>query len=595
MLAIGSETYNSQKLARMIQTIRKYLQDAHDTEQLQKVRYGLDAFCLNNTEIFRAEFYKCAELTADKQSEMAEVDLDEIERFIDVLCARDGNCIFLLTDTFDVMTKYQKQTNCGLGLLVNRKTICRDYQEQDYYTLVDLVYRALDRSSCWQSFLKAYLEEFTVLINSDTHFKCSAKSIFELVKFKQAEPLLWIDTGFQFTLSLFCYAAVHFYSEGKMIQDIYNLSVYPWLESVFKGKYFSSISNRVVTAELLGTNLYSESLHDKFLGLIVGFAIGDALGAPVAGISNKDIPRFVSTPLNSFASNPSHPYLGHLKSGQYTDNTSLLLITTEYLLSGQDQKLAELEGYGAMLASWATAVKSNNTERWIGPTTLTALANLVNGTSVHNSGISDTESCGGTYRVIPLALCLHCCLLSKRSEVLSLVIKYTMITHKSETSIAASIFVVLVLAELLAGTFPIQAVNIAFSQIKELFNAQILFDAIQWAILHSSQDMDDDQARMKLGTGALAYQSVPLAIFFFIKYQNNFASAVLAGANSFRIDSIEEQEHLQKYSWEQQLIEAHGGNTDGIAALIGALSGAFTGFTKCAISVPCSGKSKLFN
>jgi len=61
------------------------------------------------------------------------------------------------------------------------------------------------------------------------------------------------------------------------------------------------------------------------------------------------------------------------------------------------------------------------------------------------------------------------------------------------------------------------------------------------------------------------------------KYKNDFEKAVLAAANSFREDSTEEKERIKDFSWKEQLIEAEGGNTDGIAGLTGAFSGARNG------------------
>ncbi|MBS3157113.1 ADP-ribosylglycohydrolase family protein [Candidatus Woesearchaeota archaeon] len=39
-------------------------------------------------------------------------------------------------------------------------------------------------------------------------------------------------------------------------------------------------------------------------------------------------------------------------------------------------------------------------------------------------------------------------------------------------------------------------------------------------------------------------------------------------------------EKLEKFSWEEQLIKAKGGNTDGIAAITGAFLGAYLGVDK---------------
>jgi len=68
-----------------------------------------------------------------------------------------------------------------------------------------------------------------------------------------------------------------------------------------------------------------------------------------------------------------------------------------------------------------------------------------------------------------------------------------------------------------------------------------------------------------------------LAIFIFLQYPEDFEKAVLEAANSYRDDTPEEQARMEKLTWEQQLLEAKGGNTDGIAGLVGAFVGAHIG------------------
>ncbi len=72
-------------------------------------------------------------------------------------------------------------------------------------------------------------------------------------------------------------------------------------------------------------------------------------------------------------------------------------------------------------------------------------------------------------------------------------------------------------------------------------------------------------------------ETLPLATFFFLKYCDNFKSAVSAGANSFRHDSEAEKKRLSGLRWTDQLVAARGGNTDGIAALVGTFVGCHLG------------------
>jgi ADP-ribosylglycohydrolase len=87
------------------------------------------------------------------------------------------------------------------------------------------------------------------------------------------------------------------------------------------------------------------------------------------------------------------------------------------------------------------------------------------------------------------------------------------------------------------------------------------------------------QARKVLGTSSLTYEIIPLALYIFLKFATSFEEAVLAGANSFRNDSEEEKQKLAHYSYLEELVEARGGCTDGIAGLVGSFCGTYLGLS----------------
>ena len=70
----------------------------------------------------------------------------------------------------------------------------------------------------------------------------------------------------------------------------------------------------------------------KITGAIVGFAIGDSLGFPAAGIKKRDYLKINKGYIKDFEQNKNHPYFCALKRGQFTDNTRLFLLTIESLI-----------------------------------------------------------------------------------------------------------------------------------------------------------------------------------------------------------------------------------------------------------------------
>jgi ADP-ribosyl-[dinitrogen reductase] hydrolase len=73
----------------------------------------------------------------------------------------------------------------------------------------------------------------------------------------------------------------------------------------------------------------SIELRDRFLGCLLGCAVGDALGAPYEGLWSHSIPD-IETLLSGFAEFEGFP------PGQYTDDTQLSLATVEAILDAED-------------------------------------------------------------------------------------------------------------------------------------------------------------------------------------------------------------------------------------------------------------------
>src|SRR3989338_9046286 len=99
--------------------------------------------------------------------------------FVSKLSQIDGECIFLLKDTYNVLNAYQQRTGKGFGLLVNRKFLCRT--EEDYFALVKIIYEALAGSNNLDDFSETYFVEFQKLIENDEYFLDRAKKLFEYV------------------------------------------------------------------------------------------------------------------------------------------------------------------------------------------------------------------------------------------------------------------------------------------------------------------------------------------------------------------------------------------------------------------------------
>lgn len=570
----------SSKLDSMASLVRDFLSSGLDQAIKQRTDKAIEDFLLNNSTEFKVEFLERVGLEKLDSAVLPTPSTDLYNQFLNKLCCFEGECLFLLKDAYKLMRDYQKKTDKGYGLLINREFLC-DNDEERYFSLIELTYDSLKGADNTEEFLNHYLQGFNTLIEQDEQFKNKALQIYQYLSTRGSKNIVWVDCGFQYTFNLFCYGAVEHFSKGGIKQDFYNLTAYPWLQDFFKEKYFTDQNEYGLKYELEGIDHYLDSLSDKATGAMVGFAIGDSLGFPAAGIERSDVSKFIEVPIIGFTENHQHPYFFHISAGQYTSNTQMLMVSAYSLIENHGFKVVryvrDLIAYGNKL------LKDRNAERWIGPTAMTAIKKLIDGSDYQEAGSKTTESCSASYRVLPLGIYYRPFFRASADQLKDFAELSGMITHNSEISKAGTAIVALIIADLMVGVLPEQAILGAINSIKSNENNKVLIDkineAIDWSKNQPPEKEAAEKARGYFGTGSPIYQTLPLAIYYFLHYQNDFGSGILAAANSFREDSPEEKERLSSFSWEEQLVEAKGGNCDGIASLTGAFLGAHVGYS----------------
>lgn len=311
----------------------------------------------------------------------------------------------------------------------------------------------------------------------------------------------------------------------------------------------------------------------KVKGAILGFAIGDSLGFPAAGIKKRDYLKINKEEIKGFTENQNHPYFCTLKQGKFTDNTRLFLLTTNSLIKNDGFKEKDMI---FNLKKWAKNCRDVvGFERWPGKTSLRACLNLLNGDIPKNSGVKSTSSCASVYRTLPLGIFYS-------NSNINNILKYSEIcasyTHNSVVSRAGSIFAAISIAKILNGDSLEQSFEDSLSIIKNHGSGKDfikLINRITWS-LNNYKNVQVQKARKFLGTGSSIIQTIPLAVFISLK-SKNFDEGVLAAANSFREDFGKEKQKMLNYGWTEQLMECVGGNTDGIAAICGSFLGAYYG------------------
>lgn len=270
--------------------------------------------------------------------------------------------------------------------------------------------------------------------------------------------------------------------------------------------------------------------------VLIGTAIGDALGMPFEGLK-ADHDSIMKWDGDSFL--PSRPrpdtyYGSNLKvdAGQYTDDTQMAIMVSESLI---ENKGFVPEDLAKRYIDWIVSGRA----RGYGKTTLTAIKALESGTHWSKSGIIGSYGNGTAMRAAPFGVYFR-----KDKKALIEAVKIdSNITHKSNEAEAGALAIALatyyIINDNAVDLFKKIVVNLPDSTVKSLIERLPI-------ILQTG--ISADTALKILGTRADVRMTVPSALYCFIRF-DNFHDAVIAAIRA-------------------------GGDTDTTAAITGALCGA---------------------
>jgi ADP-ribosylglycohydrolase len=541
---------------------------------LEKARaeHALRDFCFRYPQKFKTAFFTAVGMPRPRRRALTAIE-DVRASFLKSLLGQPSDKIFILRDTHELLTEFLNSGGQGAALLVNRKNLFAG--ESQYFEFLRIFYEAASRSTDLEGFLDQYQALFACAIASHENLHSKAKDIAKYVALhRRNSHVTFVDLGFQFTFSLFCRASLIHFGEKAVNVDFYALATYPWLHRRFGRKVFTDRNEVVLPLELAGRTAFDRALSKRAAGALVGFAIGDALGYPVAGVEARDIAQRlgIALPLTHFVSSPNHPHFGHLKPGQYTSNTIAMLITARSLA---DDRSVDPDAIAERLCKWRETILLHPEEaRWLGPTTATALDRLIAGVSTDMAGVADSSSCACAYRSVPLGIFLRPMIRTSLDEARERVAKVARITHAHPASIAGAQVVASIIGDLIHGVMPRDAVRAAIAAISDEQPTRLLKERLRETI---TLDDDDEGARHRFGTGSPIEQTLPLSIYFLLRYSSDFANGVRAAANSVRRDSPTDAAALADYEFGQSLVQAKAGNCDGVAGLTGAMIGTHLG------------------
>ncbi|MFX0068114.1 MAG: ADP-ribosylglycohydrolase family protein [Promethearchaeota archaeon] len=269
-----------------------------------------------------------------------------------------------------------------------------------------------------------------------------------------------------------------------------------------------------------------EILKSKFLGCMIGSAIGDALGRPREGlgISKTEDLEF---------------------EGRYTDDTEMMI--------GMAESLIEKRAFdGEHMAQ--TFIKNFDPTRGygLGPP---RVFNLImsgeswNRASMNLFGGSGSFGNGASMRIAPVGLFYH----NDFSQMRSVAYSSSQITHSHELGKEGAVLQAYAIALALKKVPPSLEQLRVLDELKKLISNPIYQQKLERIRNLLSGTPHKREVIKELGNGIEAFNSVPTSIYSFLSHLNSFKSAVIYAVSL-------------------------GGDADTIGAMTGAMAGAYHGF-----------------
>jgi len=262
-------------------------------------------------------------------------------------------------------------------------------------------------------------------------------------------------------------------------------------------------------------------MRTRFLGCMIGLAIGDAKGMPAESKSVE---------YGEYVANTFDYLRGYLPAGHFTDDTHHATFLAESLL--------EMKNFDAK--DFLDKLSHMDMNRGYGPTTLQAILRYVGGMPAGEAGLESPGN-GPSMRIAPLALLYHF-----DTDLMRKFVKESAnTTHTMPEAIGGA----------LAVSFSVAYMLNHYGE--KLDKAKFLKELIDFVRPESPELADalKDDADLMERQGCRVLESVPHAIKAFLSDPYDFEKAV------------------------SQAIRG-GGDADTIAAIVGAISGAFNGLDK---------------
>ncbi|MGJ7516480.1 ADP-ribosylglycohydrolase family protein [Pseudomonas baetica] len=297
---------------------------------------------------------------------------------------------------------------------------------------------------------------------------------------------------------------------------------------------------------------------NRALGAFYGLALGDALGMPTQSLSRDEIRARFGKIIDLQDAGPLQPIAANMPKGSITDDTEQAVLVGQLLVDGQGRIEPAL--LAQRLIEWEAEMQAKGSQDLLGPSTKRAIEMILAGHSPEEAGRYGTTN-GAAMRITPVGIAAN---VADPARFIDAVVQACQVTHNTTLGISSAAAVAAVVSAGINGLDLGEALNLGqqMAQQAESHGHWVaggrIASRISWARTIS---VDNDKAMLAdllydvIGTSVASQESVVVSF---------------ALAQQVAVGEIGAFESLC-------MAASLGGDTDTIAAILGAMLGACLG------------------
>ncbi|AZF65539.1 MULTISPECIES: ADP-ribosylglycohydrolase family protein [unclassified Pseudomonas] len=299
--------------------------------------------------------------------------------------------------------------------------------------------------------------------------------------------------------------------------------------------------------------------QNRALGAFYGLALGDALGMPTQSLSREQVQQRFGAITGLEDADADQPIAPNMPAGSITDDTEQAILVGELLVEGNGK--IEPTVLAQRLIDWEAAMRAKGSQDLLGPSTKRAIDMILAGHTPEESGRFGTTN-GAAMRITPVGIAAD---VSDPAPFIQAVIQACQVTHNTTLGISSAAAVAAVVSAGINGVDLGEALNIGTQIAQQAENhghwiaGGRISTRISWARTLSVGSGDNalfaDLLYELIGTSVASQESVVVSFAL--------AQQVAVGAMS-ALEAV-------------CLAASLGGDTDTIAAMLGAMLGACLG------------------